>query len=178
MLNKFIYILIFLTTLPVEAGPRSEFSQTSLDKYAHQTDESFSYDVKETEEYENYFIHKIKIISQKYLSTQEVNRPAWSHWLKVIEPKTLKVNTSLLVIGAGDTDDSPSISSDQLIKLAIISGSIVSELSAVPNQPLAFKDESFERTEDGIIAYTWKKFFRVQEAKRPTRQERHTLWCK
>ena len=46
MLNKFIYILIFLTTLPAEAGPRSEFSQTSLDKYAHQTDESFSYEVK------------------------------------------------------------------------------------------------------------------------------------
>ena len=64
MLNKFIYILIFLTTLPAEAGPRSEFNQTSLDKYAHQTDESFSYDVEETEEYENYFIHKIKIISQ------------------------------------------------------------------------------------------------------------------
>jgi len=169
MLNKFIYILIFLTTLPVEAGPRSEFSQTSLDKYAHQTDESFSYDVEETEEYENYFIHKIKIISQKYLSTQEVNRPAWSHWLKVIEPKTLKVNTSLLVIGAGDTDDSPPISSDQLIKLALISGSIVSELSAVPNQPLVFKDESFERTEDGIIAYTWKKFFSTGDPKWPAR---------
>ena len=169
MLNKFIYILIFLTTLPVEAGPRSEFNQTSLDKYAHQTDESFGYDVEETEEYENYFIHKIKIISQKYLSTQEVNRPAWSHWLKVIEPKTLKVNTSLLVIGAGDTDDSPPISSDQLIKLALISGSIVTELSAVPNQPLAFKDEDFERTEDGIIAYTWKKFFLTGDPKWPAR---------
>ena len=56
------------------------------------------------------------MISQKYLSTQEVNRPAWSHWLKVIEPKTLKVNTSLLVIGAGDTDDSPPISSRSINK--------------------------------------------------------------
>ena len=32
----------------------------SLDKYAHQTDQSFGYEIKETEEYENYFIHKIK----------------------------------------------------------------------------------------------------------------------
>jgi PhoPQ-activated pathogenicity-related protein len=169
MLNKFIYILIFLTALPAEAGPRSEFNQTSLDKYAHQMDESFSYEVEETEEYENYFIHKIKMISQQYLSTNEVNRPAWSHWLKVIEPKALKANTSLLVIGAGDTDDSPPISSSQLIELALISGSIVSELSAVPNQPLAFKDESFERTEDGIIAYTWKKFFLTGDPKWPAR---------
>ena len=109
MLNKFLYSLIFLTTLSAEADPRSEFDQTSLDKYAHQTDQSFSYEVEETEEYEDYFIHKIKMISQKYLSAQEVNRPAWSHWLKVIEPKEIKANTSLLVIGAGDTDDSPPI---------------------------------------------------------------------
>ena len=51
MLNKFLYSLIFLTILPAEAGPRSEFDQTSLDKYAHQTDQSFSYEVEETEEY-------------------------------------------------------------------------------------------------------------------------------
>ena len=144
MLNKFLYSLIFLTALPADAGPRSEFDQTSLDKYAHQADRSFSYEVKETEEYENYFIHKIKMISQTYLSTQEVNRPAWAHWLKVIEPKELKVNSSLLVIGAGDTDDPPPISSSQLIELALISGSIVSELSAVPNQPLTFNDENLK----------------------------------
>ena len=94
MLKKFIYILIFLTALPAEAGPRSEFDQTSLDKYVHQADQSFGYEMKETEEYENYFIHKIKMISQKYLSTQEVNRPTWAHWLKVIEPKELKVNSA------------------------------------------------------------------------------------
>ena len=136
MLNKFVYILIFLIALPADSGPRSEFNQTGLDEYAHQADQSFSYEVKETEEYENYFIHKIKMISQQYLSTKEVNRPAWSHWVKVIEPKQLKVNTSLLVIGAGDTDDSPQISSSQLIELALVSGSIVSELSAVPNLSL------------------------------------------
>ena len=169
MLNKFIYILIFLTALPADSGPRSEFNQTSLDEYAHQADQSFSYEVKETKEYENYFVHNIKMISQQYLSTKEVNRPTWSHWLKVIEPKALKVNTSLLVIGAGDTDDSPPISSSQLIELALISGSIVSELSAVPNQPLAFKDENFERTEDGIIAYTWKKFFLTGDPEWPAR---------
>ena len=159
MLKKFLYSLIFLTALPADAGPRSEFDQTRLDKYAHQVDQSFGYEIEETEEYENYSIHKIKIISQTYLSIQEVNRPSWAHWLKVIEPKELKVNSSLLVIGAGDTDDPPTISSSQLIELALISGSIVSELSAVPNQPLTFNDENFERTEDGIIAYTWKKFF-------------------
>ena len=88
MLRK-LYTFYFFNRPAQDAGPRSEFDQTSLDKYAHQTDQSFGYEIK-TEEYENYFIHKIKMTSQTYLSIQEVNRPTWAHWLKVIEPRNLR----------------------------------------------------------------------------------------
>jgi PhoPQ-activated pathogenicity-related protein len=36
----------------------------------------------------------------------------------------------------------------------------ISDLQQVPNQPFTFTDDPAQklRTEDGIIAYTWKKF--------------------
>jgi PhoPQ-activated pathogenicity-related protein len=42
--------------------------------------------------------------------------------------------------------------------LATGTGSIVAVISAVPNQPLHFTDESIPRSEDEIIAYSWDKF--------------------
>ena len=46
---------------------------------------------------------------------------------------------------------------------------VVTEVRNVPNEPLVFAGESEERTEDGIIAYTWDKFLRTGDEKWPAR---------
>ena len=39
----------------------------------------------------------------------------------------------------------------------------------MPNEPLVFADETSERSEDAIIAYTWDKFLHTGDAKWPLR---------
>ena len=45
----------------------------------------------------------------------------------------------------------------------------VAELRTVPNQPLVFAGETFGRSEDAIIAYTWDKFMRTGDERWPLR---------
>ena len=166
---KILFYLIVLFPIFTHADPRTEFLQSDLDAYVHSDDASFKYVIKQVKEFDEYFIYSIKMNSQNFLQKKDVNQTVWSHWLTVIEPKKVKVETSLLVIGAGDTNDPLPKTQNELIQLALASNSIVGELRAIPNQPLKFSDESFPRWEDAIIAYTWNKFFLTGDSRWPAR---------
>ena len=166
---KILFYLIVLFPIFTHAGPRAEYLQSDLDTYVHSGDASSNYVIKQVKEFDEYFIYSIKMNSQNFLQKKDVNQTTWSHWLTVIEPKKVKVETALLVIGAGDTNDPLPKTQNELIQLALASNSIVSELRATPNQPLKFSDESFPRWEDAIIAYTWNKFFLTGDSRWPAR---------
>ena len=58
----------------------------------------------------------------------------------MVKPDEIKHQTGMLIIGAGDNDEKiPDESPQLLVNYAKATGSIVAELSMVPNQPLTFK---------------------------------------
>jgi PhoPQ-activated pathogenicity-related protein len=50
-----------------------------------------------------------------------------------------------------------------------VTGSVVTSLRDIPNEPLTFKEEGRPRTEDEIIAYTWQKFMKTGDEAWPLR---------
>ena len=94
---KILFYLIVLFPIFSHAGPRPEYLQSDLDTYVHSDDASFNYVIKQVKEFDEYFIYSIKMNSQNFLQKKDVNQTTWSHWLTVIEPKEVKVETALLV---------------------------------------------------------------------------------
>ena len=168
-MHRILFSLIVFFPIFTQADPRSEYLQTDLDAYVHKDDASFNYVIEKVQEFDSYFVHSIRMDSQNFLQSKDVNKTSWSHWLTVIEPKEVKAETALLVISSGDTNDPMPKAQDALIEIALASNSLVAELQAIPNQPLKFSDESFDRWEDAIIAYTWNKFFLTGETRWPAR---------
>ena len=168
-MQRILFSLIVFFPIFIQADPRSEYLQTDLDAYVHKDDASFNYVIEKVQEFDGYFVHSIRMNSQNFLQSKDVNKTSWSHWLTVIEPKEVKAETALLVISSGDTNDPMPKAQDALIEIALASNSLVAELKAIPNQPLKFSDESFDRWEDAIIAYTWNKFFLTGETRWPAR---------
>ena len=168
-MHRILFSLIVFFPIFTQADPRSEYLQTDLDAYVHKDATSFNYVIEKVQEFDSYFVHSIRMDSQNFLQSKDVNKTSWSHWLTVIEPKEVKAETALLVISSGDTNDPMPKAQDALIEIALASNSLVAELKAIPNQPLKFSDESFDRWEDAIIAYTWNKFFLTGETRWPAR---------
>ena len=168
-MHRILFSLIVFFPIFTQADPRSEYLQTDLDAYVHKDDASFNYVIEKVQEFDSYFVHSIRMDSQNFLQSKDVNKTSWSHWLTVIEPKEVKAETALLIISSGDTNDPMPKAQDALIEIALASNSLVAELKAIPNQPLKFSDESFDRWEDAIIAYTWNKFFLTGETRWPAR---------
>ena len=168
-MRRILISLIVFFPIFIQADPRSEYLQTDLDAYVHKDDASFNYVIEKVQEFDGYFVHSIRMNSQNFLQSKDVNKTSWSHWLTVIEPKEVKAETAMLVISSGDTNDPLPKAQDALIEIALASNSLVAELKAIPNQPLKFSDESFDRWEDAIIAYTWNKFFLTGETRWPAR---------
>ena len=168
-MHRILFSLIVFFPIFTQADPRSEYLQTDLDAYVHKDDASFNYVIEKVQEFDGYFVHSIRMNSQNFLQSKDVNKTSWSHWLTVIEPKEVKAETAMLVISSGDTNDPLPKAQDALIEIALASNSLVAELKAIPNQPLKFSDESFDRWEDAIIAYTWNKFFLTGETRWPAR---------
>src|SRR5262249_37596770 len=112
----------------------------------------------------------VDMTSQAWLTTNEVDRPLWKHWLIITKPETVNSSKSLLFI-SGDANNGrqPKSPDENLARIALAPKSVVSELKRVPNQPLVFTGETKGRTEDSLIAYTWDKFLRTGDTKWPAR---------
>ncbi len=112
----------------------------------------------------------IDLISQAWLTTNEVNRPLWQHWLTLVKPDKVSSSTGLLFIGGGaNRTNVPTKAEANITHVATTTETVVAELRNVPNQPLVFTGETKGRSEDSLIAYTWDKFLRTGDEKWPAR---------
>ena len=81
-------------------------------------------------------------MSQRWLSTAEVDKPEWRHWLTIIKPDTVAHPTALLLVGGGDSKrKAPDKTDAGLLDIAMTTRSVVAELRMVPNQPLVFAND-------------------------------------
>lgn len=144
--------------------------RTALDDYVAAPDTNYSFRVVATVPGKDHTTLIVDMTSQAWLTTNEVNRPLWQHWMVIVKPNAVATSKSLLFIGGGGNGGKPPAGADgNLVKIALATKSVVSELKMVPNQPLIFAGETEGRKEDSLIAYTWDKFLRTGDKKWPAR---------
>ncbi len=166
--------LTFSLTLPGRAADtaRRGKTETALDRYVAAPDAAFSW--KKAAELRDptgdATAYVLDLVSQHWLTSAEVNRPEWRHWLTIIKPAALAHSTALLFISGGaNRPGNPPNPSRELIEIARTTRSVVVELRMVPNQPLIFHRDGKERKEDDLIAYAWDRFLRTGDERWPTR---------
>ena len=144
--------------------------RTALDDYVAAPDTNYSYRLVNTIRGNDQTTYILDMTSQAWLTTNEVDRPLWKHWMTIVRPDTVTNSKALLFIGGGGNGGDPPKSADgNLIGIALATKSVIAELKMVPNQPLVFAGETEERKEDSLIAYTWDKFLRTGDPKWPAR---------
>lgn len=145
-------------------------SRTALDRYIAASDPSYSYKLVNTVKGDGQTTFILEMTSQSWLTTNEVNRTVWKHWLLIVKPDAVASTKSLLFISGGSNDKpAPTAADANIVQVALATKSIVAELKMVPNQPLTFAGETRSRVEDALIAYTWDKFLRTGDEKWPAR---------
>jgi PhoPQ-activated pathogenicity-related protein len=143
---------------------------TALDRYVAAPDTNYGFRLVKSIPGKGQTTFVLELTSQAWLTTNEVDRPVWKHWLNIIRPDEVGSTKSLLFITGGHNgEDLPKGVDGNLVRIALKTKSIVSELRMVPNQPLVFAGETAGRSEDGIVAYTWDKFLRTGDEKWPAR---------
>src|SRR4030095_2683859 len=60
--------------------------RTALDRYIAAPDTNYSWRLAQSIKGDGYTTHMIDMISQSWLTTNEVNRTLWQHWLTVVVP--------------------------------------------------------------------------------------------
>lgn len=150
------------------AGARAG-DYTALDRYVAAPDPSFRYSLNRTLTYPGLTAYQLDMVSQTWLSTAEVDRPEWRHWVTIYKPDRLTSSTGLLLIDGGSNSGTAPAPDQTLVLLAISAGTILVDVGQVPNQPLRFTGESFTRSEDAIIAYTWDRYLRTGDERWPAR---------
>lgn len=138
---------------------------TVLQTYVDTPDPSYSFELRQTlnDPAGQYKVYDVRMTSQTWRTTADVNRPLWQHWVRIVVPNEIQSNTAVLLIDGGS--DNPSLPSlDDDIKLlasgAVAMKTIAIDLKNVPNEPLTFTGDNPSRTrsEDAIIAYSFDQF--------------------
>jgi PhoPQ-activated pathogenicity-related protein len=144
--------------------------KTALDRYIAKPTPEYRYWILKTIESGGLRTRVVSMISQRWRSSAEVDKPLWKHWLTITQPAHVRTTACLLVVSGGSTSDPPQAKIDSTaIEVASRTGAIVAELHTVPNQPLLFAGEHTPRSEDDIIAYSWNKYLRTGDETWPAR---------
>ena len=142
--------------------------RTAIDDYVQAPDDSYSWEIVSTKKQPDEGITTVVVnmVSQTWLTADDVDRTEWRHWLTLIIPSQIVADVPLLYIGGGSNGgDAPTDSNARMAALAKATGTVVAELGMVPNQPLVFHDDGKPRYEDDLIGYAWQQFLQTGEAR-------------
>ncbi len=159
-IDKFWRYVFFLLLLPgfshIGLG-----AETALDRYVAKPDDNYRYEHYRTETKAGYTVYFLDMVSQKWRSESEVDRPLWEHEVVIVIPQfgLDTTDTAVLLIDGGDNDDEPIEDIDHAFgAAAIATGAVIAAVRQVPNQPLFFTDDpENRRKEDEILAYSLDK---------------------
>ncbi|MBN3582779.1 PhoPQ-activated pathogenicity-related family protein [Algoriphagus aestuarii] len=140
--------------LPPEIGQKS-----ILKDYVMGLSPDFHFEVVRTITGQDYDFHVLRMTSQNWLTSEQVDQTEWWHWVSIVVPRDTPFETGMMWIGGGSTNSKMPEKPDELILAAATqTNSIVAQVHNIPFQPLTFPGDTVERTEDAIIAYGWRKF--------------------
>ncbi|NLY01119.1 MAG: PhoPQ-activated pathogenicity [Rhodopirellula sp.] len=145
-------------------------ARTALDDYVQKADPSYSWKLVQQVPGKGFTAYLVDMTSQTWRTSQEVDRPQWRHWLRVVKPDAVAYDTGFLFIGGGRNDrDPPKPVDERMAKIALATRSVTAELHMVPNQPLVFHGDGKPRVEDDLVAYTWDQFLNSGDPTWPAR---------
>jgi PhoPQ-activated pathogenicity-related protein len=145
-------------------------ADTALDRYVRKPDPTYKYEIAGTSRGDGFTTYIVDLTSQTWRTPAEVNRTAWKHWLIIVKPDRVTTSTGFLFITGGSLGRKPpAAANSSYVENALTTHSVVAELQDVPNEPLRFTGEDRDRSEDGIIAYTWVKFMKGGDEEWPLR---------
>lgn len=145
-------------------------AQTDLDRYVQKPDEAYEWSIVSKTETNLTTTVVVDMISQSWLTPAEVNRPKWQHWVTIVIPKEVRSDVGFLMIAGGGNDgQAPTSASPESVRMAEATGTVVTELRMIPNQPLIFHDDGVPRKEDDLIGYTWDQFLQTGDSRWPAR---------
>ena len=154
--------MLLLASASAQELPR----RTAIDDYVQAADDSYSWQIAATHEGDGITTVVVDMVSQRWLTPEEVDRTEWRHWLTVTIPDGDVADTGMLYIGGGSNGgEPPTQSSERTAAIARATGSVVAELGMVPNQPLVFHGDGQPRYEDDLIAYAWDQYLQTREAR-------------
>lgn len=169
--RRMLYALFYAAILcPIVASAPAAERRTALDNYVQAKDSHYQFKVisKTVREGSTEFL--LQMTSQEWRTPAEVTPSVWEHWLRIEIPQNLSSPVALLYIRGGTIGGGQPAPKKQLASLAATTHTVVSELFDVPNEPLVFTNDAYgPRTEDQIIAYTWKKFIETNDSNWPLR---------
>ncbi len=164
---KRLFAIFAFAALSVFAQPKNE---TALDRYVHAPDPAFQWKLLNTIPSEGATTFVLEMVSQNWLSPEEVDRTEWRHHVVIVRPDNIESDAALLLIGGGRNGSAPPKAADPIAAaIARRTRTVTAELRQVPNQPLSFFGESRRRSEDSIIAYTWKRYLETGDDRWPAR---------
>ncbi len=145
-------------------------AETDLDRYVHKPDPSYSWKVVSATSTDGINQVVLDMVSQTWLTEEQVNKPEWQHWVIINYPDKITSNVGFLMIGGGSNKDKAPTSADQRVQAIVkATGSAVVELKNVPNQPLVFHNDGQARSEDDLIGYTWDQYLKTGDSIWPAR---------
>ena len=168
ILGKLLFLVLFFLLFTISACKDKKapdqviqnIEETLLDQYVYKPDPNYHYEIAFQAKKEGYTFYVLKMISQHWLTEEEVDEPEWWHWVNVVIPDSVNHSTGMMWIGGGAKDDElPEKPGDIILQSALLTKSITAEIHNIPNQALAFRDDGYgPRFEDELIAYGWRKF--------------------
>jgi len=137
--------------------PESSFP---LKTYVETADPAFRYEIKETIRGESWTEYRVYLVSGTWLTEKEVDEPQWWHWLTIVVPDKVRETESLMLIGGGSRGETEPIpANEEMIRAALVTGSVVSHISNIPFQPIDYKNDTAKGVyEDDLIAFAWMQF--------------------
>ena len=152
-----------------------------FDEYVWRKDENYKWEIVETyTQFSGVTGYAILLHSQKwlddsiyYIEREGPGSVVWSHWVNVWIPTGANVDkelidSAILFVDGGKNSAGPPSLEDKYVKLGrflcSISGLVYVNIKQIPNEKLIFhNDWKSSRTEDGIIALTWRHFLDYPE---------------
>jgi len=175
--STFIRLVALLQLIWITADAQYTWDDvTPLDEYVQGDDGFWSYQYLAQYEYDGVTLYIVNMTSQKYQDESLVSRSVWWHIMGVAIPHNIRFPDAgfLFIDGGsnGNTDIPPreNIENIAVVLLANDTGTCGAYIKHVPNQPIVFSNDPTQRqrSEDSIIAWTWRTFIDAAPASDPT----------
>lgn len=165
-----LWLLLTGAGLLQAADPTGHAPDTHvLNEYVRRPDPAYAWSLyhKEGDLFARYYL--LNLTSQQWLDTGKVDRPLWTHIVRIAQPrrfcgKTARHSATAIFIISGSSNKADTSPGKHIpLEAGLLARSFcrtVIELRQIPNQPLTFTGDNTARKEDALLAYSLDRFLR------------------